>query len=209
MIKFLPKAIMFFLIILLVPAVLAEISNQKKPISAYSHSIYICFPSNLTIQDSIAECLIYTIYGEDNPDKENIKWLNQGISFHIIFKNEVYDLGIRNISYDKFDEIENRIKKTTYNIDDNGNNQTTYYISENFIQTRYTNGTILNETYIYANGKLLAKKDNSNNKQYHHPDHLGSTTLVTNQTGDIIEEEFYLPYGDIYFGNEESRVLNI
>ena len=85
----------------------------------------------------------------------------------------------------------------------------TYYISDNFIQTRYTNGTILNETYIYTNGKLLASVDNNNQKTYYHPDHLGSTTLVTNQTGDIIEEEFYLPYGDIYFGNEESRVLNI
>jgi len=106
-----------------------------------------------------------------------------------------------------YDNEGNRLKKTTYNIDDNGNNQTTYYISDNFIQTRYTNGTILNETYIYANGKLLAKKDNSNNKQYHHPDHLGSTTLLTNQSQNIIEEEFYLPYGDIYFGNEESRHL--
>lgn len=106
-----------------------------------------------------------------------------------------------------YDHQGNRLKKTTYNIDDNSNNQTTYYISDSFIQIRYTNGTILNETYIYANNKLLAKQDNNGNKQYLHPDHLGSTTLVTNQSGDITEEEFYLPFGEIYDGLETSRHL--
>lgn len=37
--------------------------------------------------------------------------------------------------------------------------------NDNFIQVRITNGTILNETYYYANDKLVAKKDNSGNKQ--------------------------------------------
>ncbi len=49
----------------------------------------------------------------------------------------------------------------------------TYYISDNFIQIRYTNGTILNETYYYANGKLVAKKDNSGAKTFYQGDHLG------------------------------------
>ena len=42
---------------------------------------------------------------------------------------------------------------------------------------------------------------------YHHPDHLGSTNLVTNRSGGISEEEFYLPYGDVYDGNEDNRYL--
>lgn len=33
------------------------------------------------------------------------------------------------------------------------------YISDNFIQVRITNNTIYNETYYYANDKLVAKKD--------------------------------------------------
>ncbi len=68
-------------------------------------------------------------------------------------------------------------------------------------------GTILNETYYYANDKLIAKKDNSGAKTFYHDDHLGSTTLVTNQTGDVVEEEFYLPFGEIYSGLELSRFL--
>lgn len=66
---------------------------------------------------------------------------------------------------------------------------------------------VFNETYYYANDKLLAKKDNSGNKTYYHSDHLGSTTLVTNQSGSIVEEEFYLPHGDVYSGSESSRYL--
>ena len=101
----------------------------------------------------------------------------------------------------------NRFKKIEYNIDNNGNNLTTYYINDNFIQTRNTNGTILNETYYYADGTLVAMEDNSGNKFYYHPDHLGSTTLVTNQSGDVVEENFYYPYGEIYASSESSCYL--
>ncbi len=106
----------------------------------------------------------------------------------------------------RYDADGNRIKKVEYDYT-TGNNQTTYYISDNFIQIRYTNGTILNETYYYANDKLIVKKDNSGAKTYYHSDHLGSITLVTNQTGNITEEEFYLPFGDVYSGSESSRYL--
>lgn len=70
-----------------------------------------------------------------------------------MFYNESYDLGIANISYDEYIDVRNKI-----------------------VDYFNTNGTILNETYYYADGKLVAKKDNSGNKQYYHPDHLGSTT---------------------------------
>ena len=106
-----------------------------------------------------------------------------------------------------YDDSGNRFKKIEYNIDAAKNNLTTYYISDNFIQTRNTNGTILNETYIYADGTLVAMKDNSGNKLYYHPDHLGSTTLVTNQSGDVVEENFYYPYGESLEGTEDSRHL--
>ncbi|MEK6844053.1 MAG: RHS repeat-associated core domain-containing protein [Nanoarchaeota archaeon] len=107
----------------------------------------------------------------------------------------------------KYDHEGNRIKQIEYNFAGNGHNRTTYYISDNFIQIRYTNGTILNETYYYANGKLVAKKDNSGTKTFYHSDHLGSTSLVTNQSGHVIEENHYLPHGDIYAGEEDSRFL--
>ncbi len=42
-------------------------------------------------------------------------------------------------------------------------------------------------------------------KTYYHPDHLGSTNLITNSTGSIVEETFYLPFGDVLSGGSESR----
>ena len=188
-------------------------NNPTNPI--YLQSAYICSPNNLTNNDILGECLTFTIYGLDNIDEnlnnndyiydENLKinWLNQGISLHLIFHNESYDLGIANISYGEYIDVENKIISYLHN---NGNNRTTYYIGESFIQVRITNGTILNESYYYANNKLLAKNI-SGEMLYNHPDHLGSTTLVTNQSGGIVEEEFYLPFGDTLEGSEESRYL--
>ncbi len=92
----------------------------------------------------------------------------------------------------------NRLKKVTYNIDAIGNNKTTYYWSDNFVQEKITNGTILNYTYYYLNDKMIASKFQNGDKLYYHPDHLGSTTLVTNQSGDVVEDDVYLPFGAIY-----------
>ncbi len=106
-----------------------------------------------------------------------------------------------------YDHVGNRLRKKEYNIDSNGNNRSTYYISENFINVRITNGTQYNETYYYLNNKLIAMKDGSGNKFYYHPDHLASTTLVTNQSGAVVEDNAYLPYGDLYSGDESERYL--
>ncbi|MFH1310903.1 MAG: RHS repeat-associated core domain-containing protein [Nanoarchaeota archaeon] len=103
-----------------------------------------------------------------------------------------------------YDYEGNRIMKIDYNND--GSNTTTYYINENFIQIVNSSG-IYNETYYYADGELIAKENNGDNKTYYHPDLLGSTTLVTNQSGNVIEEEFYLPFGGNLEGDEESRFL--
>ena len=101
-----------------------------------------------------------------------------------------------------------RIKKIVYNIDSNGNNASTYYMNSrpaDFIQVINTNGTIINETYIYLQDKLIAKYDTNGRKFFYHPDHLGSTSLVTNESGDVVEDLLYLPYGDVLSGNELSR----
>src|SRR3989344_305160 len=95
-----------------------------------------------------------------------------------------------------------RIKKIEYGI----TNTTTYYIDENFIQIVNSTGKF-NTTYYYLEGDLVARKDNDQKKFYYHPDQLSSTSLVTNQSGSIVEEEFYLPYGETLEGNEKSRYL--
>ena len=109
-----------------------------------------------------------------------------------------------------------------YTYDENGKrltkyepliNQTTYYINENYILITNSSGSF-DSVYYYANDQLVAVEDYRNNTQYYHPDHLGSTTLITNQTGDILEEDSYLPFGEpeqasssllMYTGKEQDK----
>jgi len=64
-----------------------------------------------------------------------------------------------------------------------------------------------NYTYIYEGDTLVAKVNPDGSKYYYHPDLLGSTTLVTNESGDIFEETFYSPYGLVLEGGEEEIKL--
>jgi len=40
---------------------------------------------------------------------------------------------------------------------------------------------------------------------FYHNDYSGSTTLITNQSGSVVENTFYEPFGDILSGGNESR----
>lgn len=107
-----------------------------------------------------------------------------------------------------YDHEGKRVRKVVYNPYGNGHNESTYYMNTrpaDFIQVINTNGTIINETYIYLQDKLIAKFDNEGRKFFYHPDHLGSTSLVTNESGDVVEDLLYLPYGDLLSGDEISR----
>ena len=78
-------------------------------------------------------------------------------------------------------------------------------IGKDFIQIVNSSG-VFNETYYSDEENLIAKKDNNGKIDYYHPDHLGSTNLVTNESGEVVEETFYFPYGEIIEGGE-SRFL--
>lgn len=106
-----------------------------------------------------------------------------------------------------YDHEGNRITKVEYGVDDNENNLTTYYIDESFIQERNTNGTILNYTYYNGVGKLLASKLPNGDIEYYHPDHLGSSTLITNESGNKVDYVSYLPFGGIHSGDADDRFL--
>ena len=58
------------------------------------------------------------------------------------------------------------------------------------------------EVYYYDEYDLIAKED-AEGKKFYHPDHLGSTTLVTNEAGEIVEETVYDPYGAVQEGGDE------
>ncbi len=109
----------------------------------------------------------------------------------------------RIISRYSYDADGNRIEKIDFNSD--GSNETVYYIGKDFIQIVNSSG-VFNETYYHDETDLIAKKDSNGKNYYYHPDQLGSTNIVTNESGDVIENTSYQPYGEIIEGGE-SRFL--
>ena len=72
--------------------------------------------------------------------------------------------------------------------------QTTYYIDDDFIQIVNDTGTFL-EVYYHDGETLVGRKDHNGKKFFYHPDHLDSTSIVTDESGDVVEESTYKPYG--------------
>src|SRR3989338_3096885 len=61
-------------------------------------------------------------------------------------------------------------------------------------------------TYVYQEGQLVARINPDGTKQYEHTDHLGSTSVITNSSGGIIENTSYSPYGEeLSGGNLEVK----
>lgn len=92
------------------------------------------------------------------------------------------------------------------------------YVNKNFVRTYFDlQGTPkVNDTYYVFDDMGLVGEMVKNSsyrdddffvvgKSFYHNDHLGSTSVLTNQTGDVIEETFYAPYGEILSGGENSR----
>jgi RHS repeat-associated protein len=65
-----------------------------------------------------------------------------------------------------------------------------------------------NFTYIYAGDVLVARLNPDGSKFYYHPDALGSTNLITDNDGNVVEKTFHTPYGELDNSNpvEETRV---
>jgi len=53
------------------------------------------------------------------------------------------------------------------------------------------------ETYYYLYDKLVGKKDANGNTLFFHPDHLGSTRLITDINGNTVADLSYKPYGEL------------
>ncbi len=114
---------------------------------------------------------------------------------------------------------ENRILIKKANPDGLGNDfeEVTVYINENFVRHRSTVGVdkINNSYYVKDDigivGEIIFNTTENGNKstllekRFYHGDHLGSTTLITNDSGDVISETFYTPYGGILSGGNVSR----
>ena len=99
-----------------------------------------------------------------------------------------------------------------YTYDANGNrvmkyeplrNSTTYYFDNNFVRVVNLSGTF-DSVYYYDERSLVGSLDvNSSKISFYHPDHLGSTSITTNSTGNLIEETTYEPFGKIISGGND------
>jgi len=106
---------------------------------------------------------------------------------------------LENYTYDPFGQ---RIK-----IMRNDSAKTIIYTPfKEFMRIKNTTG-IYNFTYIYQDGVLVARVNPDGTKYFYHPDHLGSTTLITNSSGNVVENTYYSPYGEILGGGSKDVKL--
>src|SRR3989338_8010772 len=83
-------------------------------------------------------------------------------------------------------------------------NYTIYYVSDDFIRIENSSGNFT-EKYIYQDGILVAQVNSDGNKEFLHNDHEGSSTLITDTNGNVIENSFYSPFGEIIEGGKAAR----
>jgi RHS repeat-associated protein len=92
-------------------------------------------------------------------------------------------------------EFENgQLKKTIYSPDDE---------FEKVILA--SNSAQQNTTYYKANDEFIAQKNPDGSKYYHHNDHLGSSSVLTDQSGASVEETEYDPWGEVKEGGTKSK----
>jgi RHS repeat-associated protein len=89
----------------------------------------------------------------------------------------------------------------------NDSAQTTIYTPfRELMQIRNISG-VFDYAYIYDGSTLVARVNPDGSKWYYHPDHLGSTTLITDESGEIVEQTFYEPYGAVTSGGSSEAKL--
>jgi len=57
-------------------------------------------------------------------------------------------------------------------------------------------------SYVYGPNGPIAKI-NESGAYYYHSDHLGSTSAMTDEDGEVLEEQVNLPFGELIFGSEK------
>ena len=83
--------------------------------------------------------------------------------------------------------------------------QSIYSPEKEYETKKLASGTVENTTYYYANDELIAKKNSDGSRNYYLNDHLGSTSVLTNQSGGVIEESSYYPFGEVRVGGLKSK----
>jgi hypothetical protein len=69
--------------------------------------------------------------------------------------------------------------------------QTIYSPTDEYETKKLANGTTENTTYFKVNDEVVAKKNPDGSIHYVHNDHLGSTSVITTQSGQVVEKTTY------------------
>lgn len=81
--------------------------------------------------------------------------------------------------------------------------ESVYYWSKSFVTVENETG-MFNYTYVFHNGQRVAQELNGV-KYFTHTDHLGSATVVSDESGNVVENSSYSPLGSIVEGGSETR----
>ena len=148
------------------------------------------FPINLTILETIGT---YT-----NPvTNDSGNFTHYLIGLEIFLEN--YSVEMEEYFYDPFGQ---RIKITRNDTD----NTTIYTPFKELMRIRNSTGSY-DFTYVYQEGILVARVNPDGSKYFYHPDHLGSTTLITDENGNVVENTYYSPYGELLGGGSGDVIL--
>lgn len=82
---------------------------------------------------------------------------------------------------------------------------TIYSPTDEYETKKFPVGTTQNTTYYKVNDEVVAKKNPDGTINYFHNDHLGSTSVLTNQSGQVVEKTSYEPYGEVKAGGTKSK----
>ena len=105
-----------------------------------------------------------------------------------------------------YDYQGNRLVKKTYS--SGVLQKTTFSPNDGYEAAKLaSNSAIQNTSYYFVNDQLIAKKTPDGTKNYYHNDHLGSTSVMTNQSGVLVEETKYDPWGEVKTGGTKSKFL--
>ncbi len=152
----------------------------------------ICFADTLNLQyDSVGNLVtgdgFYREYNSLN-QLSRIRLLN---STGIVLETYVYD------------PVEEKVllKNVSYT---NGTwKETVYYWFDEYVEVNNASGWF-NFTYVEQDGVRVAEL-RGNIPYYILDDHLGSSTVITNASGAVIENTSYTPFGSIISGGTQSR----
>jgi RHS repeat-associated protein len=75
--------------------------------------------------------------------------------------------------------------------------QTTAAGTTRYLGEAYEVGPTLSTKYVFAGSQRIAAKDSTGALRFYHPDHLGSSNVVTDATGALVELNEHTPYGSL------------